>query len=225
MKKNFHAVYESVLKWSSFAFDCYFRMVNIAFPTSWNTDLVLNQLDELGFSIIDQCYECEYFSALNQECLQHLDAFRAAGIQNGIVSQIRSDHILWLSDAQPLAQQHISNLLALGQVFNRAFFMGINIVEGHFARYACGEAYALHRDNPQQKNHRVVSTVFYMHEAWQKDWGGELRLQDKHGIWHIIVPEPNKMVVFDSDLLHEVLTSKQQRLSITAWLRNDARVI
>lgn len=49
--------------------------------------------------------------------------------------------------------------------------------------------------------------------------GGELRLQDKHGEWHIILPRSNQLVIFQSDLLHEVLPAKQQRLSITAWLR------
>ncbi len=52
------------------------------------------------------------------------------------------------------------------------------------------------------------------------DWGGQLRLQDKNDIWHIITPEPNRLVIFQSNLLHEVLVSKQQRLSITAWLRS-----
>ncbi|MBF7685563.1 2OG-Fe(II) oxygenase [Acinetobacter sp. B10A] len=199
-------------------------MVNTFFPTHWNTDLILDQLDIHGFCVIDEVYDMKYFTALNTECLYSLNEFRAAGIQNGVVSHIRSDHILWLDDAQPLAKQHTNHLLALGKVFNQAFFMGINHVEAHFARYGQGEAYALHRDNPQQKNDRIISTVFYMHDVWQDDWGGELRLQDKHDLWHIIVPKPNRMVIFDSHLLHEVQMSKEQRLSITAWLRHDDQV-
>ncbi|MCY1418912.1 2OG-Fe(II) oxygenase superfamily protein [compost metagenome] len=83
-----------------------------------------------------------------------------------------------------------------------------------------GEFYALHRDNPQQKNDRIISTVYYLHAEWQEDWGGQLRLQDKNEKWHIVNPDPNRLVIFQSNLLHEVLTSKQQRLSITAWLRS-----
>ncbi|SDB97218.1 2OG-Fe(II) oxygenase [Acinetobacter boissieri] len=196
-------------------------MLNASFPAHWDTGLILDQLDSYGFCIVDRVYNNDYFTALNIECLSHLNEFRAAGIQNGVVSHIRSDHILWLDDAQVLAQQHRANLLALGKVFNQAFFMGINHVEAHFARYGIGEAYALHRDNPQQKNDRIISTVFYMHNAWQDNWGGELRLQDKHDAWHVIIPKPNRMVIFDSNLLHEVQISKQQRLSITAWLRHD----
>ncbi len=71
-----------------------------------------------------------------------------------------------------------------------------------------------------KKNDRIISTVYYLHPEWQDDWGGQLRLQDKNDIWHIITPEPNRLVIFQSNLLHEVLVSKQQRLSITAWLRS-----
>jgi SM-20-related protein len=45
-------------------------------------------------------------------------------------------------------------------------------------------------------------------------------LQDKNDQWHIIQPLANRLAIFQSDLLHEVLLSKQQRLSITAWLRS-----
>lgn len=199
-------------------------MFNASSPIHWNTGLILDQLDSYGFSIVNQVYDNYYFTALNTECLSHLNEFRAAGIQNGVVSHIRSDHILWLDDAQVFAQKHRTNLLHLGKVFNQAFFMGINQVEAHFARYGVGEAYSLHRDNPQQKNDRVISTVFYMHDVWQNNWGGELRLQDKHDDWHVITPQPNRMVIFESNLLHEVQVSKQQRLSITAWLRHDSEV-
>ncbi len=70
----------------------------------------------------------------------------------------------------------------------------------------------------------MISCVFYLHEHWQADWGGELRLQDKQDEWQIIAPQPNRMALFQSDLLHEVLLSKQQRLSITAWLRSDPQL-
>ena len=36
----------------------------------------------------------------------------------------------------------------------------------------------------------MISTVFYLHEHWQEDWGGQLRLQDKNDQWHIIQPRP-----------------------------------
>lgn len=192
--------------------------------THLDTNYMINQLDDLGFVILDHVYHLDYLKNLYIECVHGLDQFRKAAIQDGIVRDIRSDHILWLTDAQVQAQQHIAMLAELSQLLNQAFFFGLNDIEAHFACYNAGEAYALHRDNPQQKNHRVISSVFYLHQTWQPHDGGELRLQDRSNQWHIIQPLPNRLVIFDSHLLHEVLQSHQQRLSITAWLRNDKSV-
>ena len=187
---------------------------------SWNLEQVLDDLNEYGFAIINDAYSIEYTQSLVQECSTHLAEFRAAGVQSGVISHIRSDHILWIDDQLPIAQHHLHALQQLSENLNQAFYLGIKEVEAHFACYNAGEFYALHRDNPQQKNDRVISTVFYLHEHWQAYWGGQLHLQDKQNDWHIIEPQPNRLVIFQSDLLHEVLLSKQQRLSITAWLRS-----
>ncbi|MGE8540137.1 2OG-Fe(II) oxygenase [Acinetobacter sp. ANC 3813] len=195
-------------------------MDGILLPKSWNVDLILNDLDQHGFAMIDDAYTAEYVHTLSEECISHLNQFRDAAIQNGVVSNIRSDHILWLNEELNIAQQHIQYLNALSAHLNQAFFLGIQEAEAHFACYNAGEFYALHRDNPQGKNGRMISTVYYLHEDWQSDWGGQLRLQDKNGEWHIIEPKPNRIAIFQSDLLHEVLQAKHQRLSITAWLRS-----
>lgn len=189
-------------------------------PKSWNIDQILEDLDLHGFAMLDDAYSPEYQQQVLAECSQNLDQFREAAIQNGVVSKIRSDHILWIHEDLSIAQQHTQTLLALAEQFNQTFYLGIREVEAHFASYQAGSFYALHRDNPQQKNDRVISTVYYLHPEWQADWGGQLRLQDKHGAWHIIEPRPNRIAIFQSDLLHEVLPATQQRLSITAWLRS-----
>jgi len=195
-------------------------MQQSSLPESWDLDKVLDDLNESGFAVIDNVYSSAYVNSLVNECNSHLTEFRAAGIQNGIVSHIRSDHILWIDEQLPIAQQHINALKNLSQLLNQAFYLAIKEVEAHFACYNAGEFYALHRDNPQKKNDRMISTVFYLHEQWQEDFGGQLRLQDKNEQWHTIQPLPNRLAIFQSDLLHEVLLSKQQRLSITAWLRS-----
>lgn len=199
-------------------------MQQTSFTSSWNLNQILDDLNEFGFALIDDVYSAEYAESLVQECSTHLAEFRAAGVQNGVVSHIRSDHILWIDGQLPIAQQHIQALEEFSQALNQAFYLGIKEVEAHFACYNAGEFYALHRDNPQQKNDRMISTVFYLHKDWQEDWGGQLRLQDKNGQWHIIQPLPNRLAIFQSDLLHEVLLLKQQRLSITAWLRSGGSI-
>ena len=200
-------------------------MEAVIIPGDWNVDQILDDLDQHGFSIVDDAYSSEYQHAVSQECLSHLNEFRNAAIQNGVVNNIRSDHILWLQPEFQISHLHIQTLQQFSQILNRAFYLGIKDVEAHFACYHAGEFYTLHRDNPQDKNGRMISSVYYLHGQWQTDWGGELRLQDKHSQWHIIQPKPNRMALFQSDLLHEVLISKQQRLSITAWLRSDTSLL
>lgn len=196
-------------------------MQTISYASNWNIEQILTCLDQHGYAIIDDAYSSTYLHDLVTECTSNLDRFRDAAIQNGIVSNIRSDHILWINEDLAHAQLHIEKLNTLAQELNRHFYLGIKEVEAHFACYNAGEFYALHRDNPQGKNGRIISSVLYLHEQWQADWGGELRLQDKNEQWHIIQPKPNRIALFQSDLLHEVLLSKQQRLSITAWLRSS----
>lgn len=187
----------------------------------WDINKIINDLDDTGFSVIDQAYAEEYLQSVHQECMHHLNEFRDAAIQNGVVSQIRSDHILWINDNLPIAEQHVTTLMHLAQELNQVFFFGIREVEAHFACYNAGEFYVLHRDNPQKKNDRLISAVLYLHPEWHEDWGGQLRLQDKQQNWHILEPKPNRIALFQSDLLHEVLAAKQQRLSITAWMRSN----
>lgn len=194
-------------------------------PKSWNVDQILDDLDQHGFAIIDAAYSNDYVHQLVNECTSNLNRFREAAIQNGVVSNIRSDHILWINENLDIAQQHVDTLKQFSQLLNRYFYLGIKDVEAHFACYNAGEFYALHRDNPQNKNGRMISTVYYLHEEWQDDWGGELHLQDKNNLWHTLKPKPNRIAMFQSDLLHEVLEAKQQRLSITAWLRSDQAIL
>ncbi|MDO4223399.1 MAG: 2OG-Fe(II) oxygenase, partial [Acinetobacter sp.] len=140
-------------------------------PVTWlNTDVlhqVFDDLEQNGIAWIDQIYPDELLTAIRQECLQHHQLFRQAEIQNGRLSDIRSDHILWIDEKLPLAQRHLQYLLHFAQQLNYAFYFGIHEVEAHFAHYHAGEFYKLHRDNPQGKNGRVISTVFYLHEHWQ----------------------------------------------------------
>ena len=200
-------------------------MEALLLPKSWNVDQILDDLDQHGFTIIDNAYSAEYGLQLITECTSNLNRFREAAIQNGVISNIRSDHILWINEELTIAQQHIDALKQLSQILNYSFYLGIQDVEAHFACYNAGEFYALHRDNPQGKNGRMISTVYYLHQEWQDDWGGKLHLQDKNNVWHTIEPQPNRIAMFQSDLLHEVLEAKHQRLSITAWLRSDNTVL
>ena len=181
----------------------------------------LAQLAEMGYVLIDQLYPLNILTQLYAEAQQQYQHFKDAAIQNGVNQSIRRDKILWITEDLSAAQLHIHVLQRLSEHLNRELFLGIREVEAHYACYQAGEFYGLHRDNPQRKNGRVISTVFYPHLNWQPEWGGQLRIQDSQGGWHAIEPLPNRLVLFQSDMLHEVCITHQARWSITAWLRQD----
>ena len=135
-------------------------MEAVLLPKSWNVDQILDDLDQHGFAIIDDAYSNDYVHQLIEECTSNLNRFREAAIQNGVISKIRSDHILWLNPELVISNHHVQALYSLGQELNRAFYLGIRDVEAHFACYNAGEFYALHRDNPQGKNGRMIYTVY-----------------------------------------------------------------
>lgn len=88
---------------------------------SWPIAQILNDLDQHGFAVIDHAYQPEYHDQLIQECSAHFDEFRQAAVQNGVISNIRSDHILWIDEKFPIAQQHIQALHHLSEQLNRFF--------------------------------------------------------------------------------------------------------
>ncbi len=104
-------------------------------PDCWNLDQILDDLNAHGFAIVNQAYSAEYHTQVAKECSHHFDEFREAGIQNGVVSTIRSDHILWINESLPVAEQHVETLSSFCQHLNQAFFLGIKEVEAHFACY------------------------------------------------------------------------------------------
>ena len=109
----------------------------------------------------------------------------------------------------------------MGAYLNPQLFLGIRWAEAHFACYQAGQFYVQHRDNPKNSQVRAISTVFYLNPDWQADRGGQLRLVDRQGLTHEILPQDNQLVIFDSDLLHEVCPATQVRYSIAGWLRRD----
>ena len=123
----------------------------IQLPKSCNVDQIIDDLDQQGFSIIDDIYTQDYVNALVKECSAHLNSFREAAIQNGVIQTIRNDQILWIDPKLPIAQQHIATLKRISERLNQYFYLGLKEVEAHFACYNSGNFYALHRDNPQQK--------------------------------------------------------------------------
>jgi SM-20-related protein len=136
---------------------------------------------------------------------------------------IRSDSIFWLD--------HNSNHLnaddktALEQINNLTselkeyFRMSLNSSECHYALYQAGHFYKRHQDQTASNNRRVFSFVIYLNEAWNSENGGQL--VGYLGSEKIFTIEPlmGHMILFKSELEHEVCKTNKARFSLTGWIR------
>lgn len=193
----------------------------------------LDALVENGFVIIDQALPEQIYANLVRESKDPSRYQMAKVSAGGRVETVRSDSTYWIDEQDDVGKDYLAALQGLGDVLNQSLYLGIRSVEAHYAQYEVGQFYARHRDNPKNSNVRAISTVLYLNSAeddlqahlyWQAEWGGELRIDDLHHAAHDILPIGNRLVVFQSDLPHEVLPATQVRRSIAGWLRRDERV-
>lgn len=191
-------------------------------PDHWLSDSNVHHLVEHGFCIIEAACPSDLFKALQSESQHNKDEFQPAKISvSGLNQHIRRDKTRWLTLEDTAGRPYLELLEQLGQQLNRQLYTGIRRVEAHYATYEAGDYYQTHRDNPTQSQARAISSVFYLNSEWQTDWQGQLRLQDTLDQWHDILPMPNRLVLFQSDLLHEVCAATCTRRSIAGWLRRD----
>ena len=113
----------------------------------------------------------------------------------------------------------------LGRYFNATLYTGIRSSEAHYACYPSGFGYQWHSDNPKGRDERVISAVFYLNDNWTANDGGAITVVDKQNETTQLLPQLNRLVVFDSNLLHQVEITNRTRFSIATWLRRDERLI
>lgn len=149
----------------------------------------------------------------------------SAGIgNNSLVSQdklIRSDVIYWLDRSHN--NQYENDFFDLMDKFvlylNQTCYTGITGYEFHYTLYEPGTYYAKHIDQFQNNGSRQYSMIMYLNADWKTEDGGELCIYQNE-IPQNISPDSGKSVFFrSSDLLHEVLVTHKQRMSITGWLK------
>ena len=196
------------------------------FDVAWQDKLTDKQLDKFvddGWMIIDEVFENKALLALQAESgfIDYRDAELTAGIR---VSDIRGDRIRWITENFFAGYFYLQSINALGMLFNRSLFAGIRHSEAHYACYPVGFGYQWHSDNPAGRDERVISAVFYLNDEWTASDGGALEVVDKHGVHHNVMPVANRLVIFDSDLQHQVQIAHRQRYSIATWMRRDGLV-
>ena len=193
------------------------------FEVNWEHKLTDKQLDTFvddGWLIIDDVFEQKALLALQAESgfIDYRDAQLTAGIR---ISDIRGDKIRWITKDFFAGFYYLHSINTLANLFNQSLFAGVRHSEAHYACYPVGFGYQWHSDNPAGRNERVISAVFYLNDDWTTSDGGALEIIDKHGIHHNVMPVANRLVIFDSDLRHQVQIANRQRYSIATWMRRD----
>ncbi|WP_201569500.1 2OG-Fe(II) oxygenase [Psychrobacter sp. JCM 18900] len=196
------------------------------FAVDWEDKLTDKQLDTFvtdGWLIIDDVFNSTALLALQAESgfIDYRDAELTAGVR---ISDIRGDRIRWITEDFFAGYYYLQSINALASLFNRSLFAGIRHSEAHYACYPTGFGYQWHSDNPAERDERVISAVFYLNDNWEATDGGALEVVDKHGTHHEVMPVANRLIIFDSDLRHQVQIAHRQRYSIATWMRRDGLV-
>ena len=196
------------------------------FAVRWEDKLTDQQLDTFvtnGWLIIDDVFNITALLALQAESgfIDYRDAALTAGVR---ISDIRGDKIRWITENFFAGFFYLQSINELAALFNRSLFAGIRHSEAHYACYPIGFGYQWHSDNPAGRDERVISAVFYLNDDWETTDGGALEVVDKHGVYHEVMPVANRLIIFDSDLRHQVQIAHRQRYSIATWMRRDGLV-
>ena len=147
-----------------------------------------------------------------------------SGRTPGVDSAIRGDSIAWLEAGQSAAcDAYLALMEQLRQQLNHELFLGLDEYESHFALYAPGAFYRAHLDRFRDDDQRTVSVVIYLNADWLPEQGGALRLHPEGAAIVDIAPAAGRMVMFlSAEMLHEVLPTQRERLSLAGWFRRRA---
>ena len=200
-------------------------------------DALFRDLAEQGFSKQDGLLPPDLIEDLYEEGLQSWKRGEFTEARVGPAHRprhlpaIRGDTIQWLeADAHDSAQSRFLDWTeTLRHQLNRAFYLGLQRSEFHFARYAAGQGYARHLDQHGGQPHRRITLILYLTPDRHPGDGGDLCLyhpDEPEREWLRIAPERGRLVLFRSERQpHAVLPARKPRWSITGWFRNDGHIL
>jgi SM-20-related protein len=187
--------------------------------------LAVDQLSDKGYFIWDDFVAPEVVKklVLIADEGNRSGGFKKAGIGKQALFQldksVRGDYIQWLDKSNPheIVQQFLNKIELLKRELNESCYLGLRDFETHFAIYPENTFYKKHVDRFQQNAHRVISFVLYLNQNWQEGHGGELALHFADQI-EKVQPVAGRLLLFRSEMEHEVLMSYRKRYSLTGWM-------
>lgn len=188
---------------------------------SINSDNWLQELEQNDWTLLQLSPEfCKKIRSYALELDQN-SKFTAAALADQTEAKIRNDRTYWIqSDTKQSVE--IEVLQFLDQIKNslRDYFrISLTHFECHLAIFDEGHFYHKHTDQKKSDNHRFFSFVIYLNSDWSESDGGQLAIYKDNERTIFVKPESPQMIIFKSELLHEVLIAQRQRLSLTGWMR------
>jgi SM-20-related protein len=195
----------------------------------FDEEALITSLSQDGYFVLDNFLAPNHFAELRLRLIDlwENDQFRRAGIGKMTNFQkdaeIRGDKVFWIEeeDAVLPVKAYLDLIESLRMTVKRGLFLPLRCFESHFAVYPPGSFYKRHRDNFNKLNHRLISVVLYLNENWKAEEGGILRLYPEGKEVVDVEPIGSRLVIFRSDLEHEVLPCNAPRYSITGWMRDQ----
>lgn len=196
------------------------------FDTDWaiRLDAMLDDFLNTGVMVIDDCFGDDAVRALQTESgyIEYKDAKLTHGERE---VSIRGDRIRWIDESCPFGMAYLGAIDELSRYFNQTLYTGIRSSEAHYACYPSGFGYQWHTDNPKGRDERVISAVFYLNDNWGEADGGQITVVNQQDNTVQLLPKLNRLVIFDSNLLHQVAITQRTRFSIATWMRRDDDVL
>lgn len=191
-----------------------------------------SQLEKLSVDLSERGYaqlvtgETEQLADLTLEiCKSSFSRFTPAKIGAGVgkvrSEEIRRDKTLWIEEAEmaqaPQVDQVFRELLAMAR---ENLYLPVKRYECHFSFYSNDDFYLKHKDRHQGSKNRLLTVLFYLNSL-EVDKGGRLSLYLNSEETIDIQPQKGNLVVFDSEIEHEVHVCHADRWAISGWLRDD----
>ncbi len=191
-------------------------------------DNIADALNLTGYIILNNAIELSLLNNLQNRMLQiPIEQWIQAGVGRKQAHQfntnIRSDKISWITQNNQTEIDFLDIMELLRSGINKRLYLGLFDYESHFAIYPKGSFYQKHEDALKGKSNRILSTVVYLNDNWNKDNGGELLIYKDSKIVQSIIPYMGTVVIFLSEgNPHEVLKATRERHSIAGWFRLNA---
>ena len=142
------------------------------------------------------------------------------GVLKTLKPQIRNDYMAWLERADISFAPVWTLLDLLLSIARKELFFAVKRYETQLALYPPKHFYDRHVDRHKTFPSRILTMAFYLND-WQPDDGGELVLYTHATEKTVVSPNSNKMILFLSELEHQVLPTNIERKSLTTWFRDD----